>query len=142
MKSPFLIQKANFADQPKSTGLDSIIRLEYMGSAEFEFGAIPKSLARIRGNISEYDYTQYAFENSGTKIVTIFCRKDEVEQTTDYIQGLAENMYHLQESCDLKYWVYPGTFKNYCDFYWDIENDFMFWKSSPEFDTKFKSVIK
>lgn len=31
-----------------SRGFDGLFRCEYMGSAEFEYGAIPESLARIR----------------------------------------------------------------------------------------------
>ena len=51
----WLIQRAKFEDR-KSTGIDSILSFDYMGSAEFEWGALPKSLKFIRGHFKEYDY--------------------------------------------------------------------------------------
>lgn len=40
--------KARPAVDP-SRGFDGFFRLDYMGSAEFEFGAVPDSLKRLRG---------------------------------------------------------------------------------------------
>lgn len=45
---PYLIQRGGFKLAPKEiTGPDSILRFDYMGSAEFEFGALPQSLRRM-----------------------------------------------------------------------------------------------
>ena len=34
-----------------------------------------------------------------------------------------------------------GYFKDKFDFWWDIENDLMFWKKNSEFENKFKTII-
>lgn len=43
----YLVQRLTRANSNKP-GFDGFFRCEYMGSSEFEFGAIPKSLKRIR----------------------------------------------------------------------------------------------
>jgi hypothetical protein len=48
MKTPNLIQRAKFEDRNYKKGIDSIINLAYMGSSEFEWGAVQESLQRIR----------------------------------------------------------------------------------------------
>ena len=58
MITPYLIQQAKFSDRSDRKGIDSILAFDYMGSAEFEFGALPQSLKRIRENIDNYIYIQ------------------------------------------------------------------------------------
>lgn len=55
---PYLIQRACFESKiPRGSKLsvDDVLDLDYMGSAEFECGALPKSLARIRERHSSGD---------------------------------------------------------------------------------------
>ena len=48
MSRPFwLVQRLTRLDRARK-GFDGMFACQYMGSAEFEFGAIPESLARIR----------------------------------------------------------------------------------------------
>lgn len=45
---PYLIQRMSFNNKlPEGFGLDALCRYEYMGSAEFEFGALPDSLKQM-----------------------------------------------------------------------------------------------
>ena len=58
MIDSYLIQRANFKNyENDSVGIDSLLKFSYMGSSEFEFGAIPKSLKRIRENKDLYIQT-------------------------------------------------------------------------------------
>jgi len=47
MSALWLVQRCK-RDTSPLPGLDGVFRLDYMGSAEFEFGAVPQSLKRIR----------------------------------------------------------------------------------------------
>ncbi len=47
MSAFWLVQRLTREDSPRK-GFDGRFRCQYMGSAEFEFGALPESLARIR----------------------------------------------------------------------------------------------
>lgn len=49
MKETYLVQRIEKRDEiRKDKGVDSYFRMDYMGSAEFEFGAIPTSLKQMR----------------------------------------------------------------------------------------------
>lgn len=48
LESIYLVQRMKRVDRDYKTGLDSLFELDYMGSAEFEYGAVPASLKRIR----------------------------------------------------------------------------------------------
>ena len=158
---PYLIQRAKFQDQENSgrEGIDSILDFDYMGSAEFEFGALSQSLKRIGEHVlwfylycniqSEY----HTFSAVGTPLnhssnvsndfkITIYCDANNYKDVCQAIEDLADNKFRLKEYCDFGDWIHNK--KNYrnSDFWWDIKNDFMFWKLNPEFNAKFKKLIK
>lgn len=143
----YLIQRASFTDRPDKKGIDSILSFDYMGSAEFEFGALPESLKRIRERISEYTYLDIPLNN---KVITVFCLSSQKSDMKEILTKLAKNQFHLKEySCFDAYinptineiqWQKDHPHKT--DFWWDIDNDFMFWKKSPSFELKFKERIE
>lgn len=138
MKS-YLIQRGKFEDRDYKKGLDSIVELDYMGAAEFEFGALPKSLANIRNRIQYYIYFDISI---GTNVVTVFCYKDKKDEIRDYLNLLADGKMTLHERSDFDNWIHPSKYyQSKINFWWDIENDLMFWKHNPEFELKFKSII-
>ena len=145
MENPYLIQRAKFKKEisENKTGIDNLLNFDYMGSAEFEFGALPKSLKRVRENIGEYIQFQYSFNKFPSKVVTVFCKKDQEKEIPQILENLIEGKIRLKGFCDLKDWVNPGnfSFKYPNDFWWDIDNDFFFWKFTPEFDLKFKTAL-
>lgn len=146
--SPYLIQRAEFKapDNNKRKGIDAILRFDYMGSAEFEFGALPASLKRIRADMNQYTMFDYHFLKSdmmAPKQVTVFCKANQKKFVPIILEKLAKGSIHLKESCDLKDWVNPGLHpyqRN--DFWWDIDKDFMFWKKNEIFDPLFQEKIK
>lgn len=139
MKS-YLVQRAKFRDEINRNGLNNILSFDYMGSAEFEFGALPKSLKRIRENIGEYSYFEIQLDRY--KII-VFCNKNLFADVKYEIVEIVLNKRNLKESCDLKYLFVKDLFcKCYNDFWWDIDNDFMFFKYNPTFLEKFKNVIR
>lgn len=44
----YLTQRLNSRDRPSGKGFDALFECHYMGASEFEWGAIPESLARMR----------------------------------------------------------------------------------------------
>ena len=138
---PYLIQRAKFETDTDRIGLDSILAFDYMGSAEFEFGALPKSLKRIRDKISDYTYFQYSFYNHPSKVVTVFCKKTQELIIPEILEDLFKDKYRLKEHCDLYNFVTPTTSYRTSDFWWDIENDYMFWRLDTDFHSQFKKKI-
>lgn len=139
---PYLIQRAKFTNSPDQKDIDSILDFDYMGSAEFEFGALPQSLKRIRENIANYCIS--TFEINSKKISVFYDNKliKNVKELSEIINGLADNKFLLKEYCDFQHYIYftPHMLKS--DFWWDIKNDFMFWKSNKDFEAKFIKLIK
>jgi len=146
MKTPYLIQRAKFGDNDFKKGIDSIISLDYMGSSEFEFGAIPESLRNIRSRINEYTYLDVPL---GNKVISVFCKDEQKSEIMSYLKELSENTIHLKEHSDFHTYINPSKHDlewqakrpHNTDFWWDLDNDIMFWKKNPEFEMKFKSII-
>jgi hypothetical protein len=146
METPFLIQRASFEDRDFKKGIDSIINLDYMGSSEFEWGSIPKSLGNIRSRINQYTYLDVPL---GDKVISVFCKDEQKSEIRTYLKELSENKFHLKEYSDFNTYINPSKHDiewqakrpHDTDFWWDLDNDIMFWKKNPEFEIKFKSII-
>lgn len=141
MKKPYLIQRAKFENRPDKKGIDQLLSFDYMGSSEFEWGALPKSLKRVRENLADYVLFQYSFKKHPAKVVTVFCTKEQQDLVGDILEQLSEGKIRLKEYCDLDNYVVPKTKYRDNDFWWDIDNDWFFWKTNADFDTKFKSAL-
>lgn len=142
METPWLIQRAKFRDSDQK-GIDGIIRLDYMGSAEFEFGAVPNSLKQIRTSLNNYDFFTWHWAFAPDKPITFFCKILDREEVEKVLVELAHGRLRLKGYCDLKYYLDPERQEHKTnDFWWDIVNNFMFWKQNAEFGTKFKEAIK
>lgn len=135
----WLIQRGKFEDREHKSGIDSILSFDYMGSSEFEWGALPKSLGNIRSELNEYTYLDVPMQD---KVITVFCKDSQKSDIKLYLTELAENKMRLKEfSAFDSYIKNDGYFKDRFDFWWDIENDLMFWKKNNEFEIKFKTII-
>src|ERR1035437_10162068 len=65
------IQRGKFEIDPDKQGIDALVHFDYMGSSEFEWGALPKSLKRIRDTIQKYYGKKFIIK--GLEEKTIFC---------------------------------------------------------------------
>lgn len=137
---PYLVQRCRFEKREKMSGIDAILSFDYMGSAEFEFGALPKSLRAIREEIDRYVYFDVTIIDG--KVVTVFCRSEMKDKMKDIIDGLASNNFRLKERCDLDVWMNDEKSFFISDCWWDIENHFFFWKKNDEFEKEFQERIK
>lgn len=138
---PYLVQRCMFNKRESASGIDAILGFDYMGSAEFEFGALPKSLKAIREKISNYVYFDFKIIND--KVVTVFCQAEIKDQMSGIIEALLNHDFRLKEWCDLDAWVNDeqNSF-NRSDCWWDLENHFFFWKKNDEFEKEFRERIK
>lgn len=130
--TPYLIQRGKIRIDENRKGLDKLVAFDYMGSSEFEFGALPKSLREIRTNLKLYQPKMMHIPNvSG---VTIFAKN--IAETLEAIKGVSKRKFALKEHCDFYDWCEPSYIfasekENRNDFWWDIGNNFMWWLSNP-----------
>lgn len=136
----WLIQRGKFKDikENEITGIDNLISFDYMGSSEFEWGALPKSLKRMLwGKDSDYfgfiemDDIKISVSknNKRTANVVVYGNTNKSEDIKEAVRHLSVHKYDYKEFCD-----FPEWFNNNRDrdarnnFYWDIDNDYMvFW---------------
>lgn len=133
-----LIQRAKFENRDYKKGIDSIVHFDYMGSSEFEWGALPESLGKIRDLINDYTYLDVPIKD---KVITVFCKDSQKSEVKQYLTELSENKWYLQEYSDFDNYVNPQFMKSRTDFWWDISNHLIFWRKDNEFESKFKTII-
>lgn len=136
---PYLVQRASFKKRENRIGIDAILSFDYMGSSEFEWGALPASLKRIRANIANF---KFYILFVGDKSITVFSDQS-VELLQEYLDKLAKNTFHCKEFTAFDKYIKGGEyFSNKFDFWWDIQNDIMWWRQDDEFANNFKNAIK
>lgn len=134
IKTPYLIQRGKIKLPLVDAGerVFTAVNLEYMGSAEYEFGALPKSLLRFKSflteeNIRTLDNIQE--DGNSLKVISILNDADFAEYAS-HLEKLRSRktsyQYHTKEASRFNedYKSIGGSPKT--DFWWDIENDVMF----------------
>lgn len=151
----YLIQRGSFRDLKKEyeglTGRSGLIDLDYMGSSEFEWGAIPKAYRRIMGQFDNYIYHYINdIKDYKGKILIVFCHKDKASLIETEIKRYLDKQYRLKE-----YSTLPDHIKGkggFCsdhnlkkDFFWNIDiEDIGDWMGFFSIDklTPFKKAIE
>lgn len=135
----YLVQRASFENRKDKKGIDSLLLFDYMGSSEFEWGALPKSLGRIRKNINEMTFLDIPIRD---KVVSVCCHNSQKTEIKQYLENMVEGKFNTKGFTAFDSYVKnDGYFKDKFDFWWDIENDFFFWKKNSEFEENFKIAL-
>jgi len=134
----YLVQRAKKETRSGKKGIDSIIHLDYMGASEFEWGALPKSLKQIRADLSNYIYFDVTIKS---KTVTVFCQKSLKNEVEEYLLSLISREMRTHEYTAIPDYFNDGYHKDTIDFWWDVENDLMFWVKEDTFTRLFKETI-
>lgn len=127
--------------------LSKIWSYDYMGSAEFEWGALPESWERIVKNIKHYilgeivtvgymeDWKQDGYPTiTASTPVYYFCKKEDKKEVEEWIQKTANESNHRHVT---KEYVGLGRaiVKPDRNVGWhDLDNDFLFFTSKEMFD--------
>lgn len=153
MNKFYLVQRGNWnttinkdnAANTSLTGETGLIGLDYMGSAEFEFGTIPKAYRRILAEIQQYSVVTTSIKNINGVPLCLYCRSDKVEETENSILAYLNNPWHLKE------WIHLDEHMERAErnsirenFWWAIENgiDWMAFFGGQDRITIFNAVIK
>lgn len=127
---PFLIQRATvirpLADE--NTRLSQAVDFDYMGSAEFEFGALPKSFRRIEALADGWKCRLVNEIKDGDKPLRVYSAfSDEgFDEYKKYLLNLRAGKQRTKESTYFEH-DHASRFTSLsCDFWWDIDNDVMF----------------
>lgn len=110
-------------------GVDANFQLSYMGSAEYEFGALPKSLRRICGKLPESEVTVVEeIKNPEGVPLSVFGAGFADDYKNELMELASEKGHGKTKRSSYFTNVVSGT--GYGSdkewFWWDIENDFIF----------------
>ena len=136
LHTPYLIQRVRLRKGNIGKTIDGVFVMDYMGSAEFEFGALPKSLKEICRNFVDYHSTKspsiVSKNNESLWLFSNFSEEDE-KKYFEYIQQMIDEKLFLKEDPYLKYHTRHILNKQYHytpsplpDVWWDIDNHLMF----------------
>lgn len=155
MSKFYLIQRGSFKDLKRDyedlIGDKGLIELDYMGSSEFEWGAIPRAYARIMNSREDYifHYINDIKDYRG-KIMVIFCKKEFAEDIEKEMRNYLNNRYRTKEFTTLhdqiKDKIDPNEkeFLSRRTFWWSIDDDetgdWMCWFGMNKL-TPFKNMI-
>lgn len=123
--------------------LRTIFSFDYMGSSEFEWGAVPAALSFLAQMALDKNLTHGEVEISG-KTVYWIAPKPYADEVVNRIKLLADDEhkhFHLKEWCALKEVLKPDPKKKWNPDYhgWlELDNGFMFFVDK----TMYESVLK
>jgi hypothetical protein len=149
MHKPYLIQRAKIRTPlaESDARLSKAVGFDYMGSAEFEFGALPQSIKRIGANFNQWQCRLVNEIKEKEKTLRVYCALDdeEFEQYKEYLLQLRyPKQYgdlYTKESVNFEAdWKFYSDFSR-VDFWWDIKNDVMF-SFKKEFMNRLPSYVK
>lgn len=137
MSKPYLVQRLQVrtfgADQRK--GVDREFEMDYMGSAEFEFGSLPKSLREMRklGDANQKSMFEISFGKT-THTVFYYGPSEHLEVAkdlfTDHLVCRYGKKYPLKERSEIQDAFFNNDeTKNETVAWWDIDNNWIAFKS-------------
>jgi hypothetical protein len=102
---PYLIQRGRFKVDGKPTGYDALVQNDYMGSSEFEFGALSASLKAITSSLDQYTINATDLKQADGRGLFIICLNDVKDQVTEILVKLSKDerkSFFLEEPTYLK----------------------------------------
>lgn len=99
----YYIQRGQFnSDGEGLTGRNGVVDLDYMGSAEFEFGAIPRSFRRIMHDFDNYIYSPTGIYTKENDELVLFSNQESAAEVVEGLVSFINNPYHLKEYSELE----------------------------------------
>jgi len=131
----YLVQRVEKRKTPRTNAnptVDDLYSMDYMGSAEYEFGALPKSLKRICREVENFKIVTFPVKDFKGRNLQAFIHNDIKDTYVNEIVEFLDNKRHLKERIDLEYLIkgtdWMGRPIEDCNdqLFWDIDNDVWF----------------
>ena len=127
IQTPYLIQRGTFQNikEEEIVGLDSLISYDYMGSSEFEWGALPASLRRMTSSFSKYVWFPVEeIKDADRQCLYILCQKHQQDEITNAVKILAteeHNTFNTKERVGLQDYINcRSQYSMNTNFWWDV----------------------
>lgn len=122
--TPWLIQRWKVKGGWKpSLKVSEYLKQDYMGSSEFEFGAIPKTLREFHARLGKLVYTKLEVNGHAVHLLSL---PEQVEPYKAFLATMSKDKYEvrLKERIRLAHILSNDKDKTYMDddFWWDLDN--------------------
>jgi len=128
IERPWLVQRGSFKkiEDKDVTGIDSLISFDYMGSSEFEWGALHHSLMRMSTQWDKFIVFQIdEIKNADGEYLQVLCRQTQKDDIKKAILLMVEGKLDLKERAGLKeYLNCESEWSMKTDHWWDVTEDF------------------
>lgn len=99
----YLVQRGKFRkDGGCLTGTNGVVDLDYMGSSEFEFGAIPRSFRRLLHDFDNYIYVNTNIFTKDNDELILFVDEKIADEMTEAIKSFINKPHPLKEYSELE----------------------------------------
>lgn len=136
MRTPYLIQRMRFKNNPTGETIDGILEMDYMGSAEFEFGALPESLKKMTKTADEIIIEIFKdIKNYKNQKLCLIGLESDIYEYLSYVDDLINERLRLKERTNIKESITGKDFRGRpvkedshftINAWWDIDNQIMF----------------
>lgn len=142
VKRPYLVQRGEIRRPLKdeSCRFSDAVNLDYMGSAEFEFGALPKSLRALQARVDSLKKTVLVSVMSGDVPLKVLHGLSDAafKEYEGHLLAIRADKHRLKESSHFAH-DYSSQYAK-TDFWWDIDNHVM-WSFDKEFMNRLPSYL-
>ncbi len=127
IQQPYLIQRGMIAHPLVKGRLGEAVSMDYMGSSEFEFGALPQSLRalqRVQDKLTRVTETRIKSGEQSLRVLHALSPADY----TEYFGYLLEMRADRLRTKEVTRFAagYEQTRPHGTDFWWDVDNHVMF----------------
>lgn len=130
----WITKKVKDKEKILEPSVDDLYRMDYMGSAEFEWGALPKSLKRICLNFENFLTYETEIKDHKGNPLFLFIEQHKVNDYINEINEYLKGNRNLKEYIELEQFVSGKGFGGKpieqnefaCQIWWDINNDVWF----------------
>lgn len=121
MRNPYLVQRGTIKNPAKIEGIDSLIKFDYMGAAEFEWGALPKALKEICGIFDELEMHSSNIKTTKGETLWLLCKNEDVEQLREFWSKVSKDTYSVK-TIEVLWYNRTGAFDpvGNINFWWDV----------------------
>lgn len=120
---PYHIQRCESRTGEDFTGWDSAFRCDYMGAAEFEFGALARSLRRVVAQTYTMQDANPDRARDGRVLYSVCGSAEDHNAVARFIPGLISRKMRTKEATYLAEMMGAGHRFETIDVWWDIDND-------------------
>jgi hypothetical protein len=137
---PYLVQRGKIRRPLVDGRFSDAVNLDYMGSAEFEWGALPKSLRALQAQVDAIKITVDPRITENEKSVRVLHTFDEAtfEEYFTYLLKMRADTHNMKELSHFE----EGRTKYHLetDFWWDVDNHVM-WSFDKVFMNRLGDVL-